>query len=170
MKKFLPFLALIFFGFSLQSCVTNDDDGTQIDYDTYPVVYEIQNANFTWNNGIYQISRTFSPELYEWDMVMVYMQNGTTQNGAPIWQQIPITYYLDGGHEVDYNFDFSRYDVVITAGGTFDLSGTNYIMGKRFRVLVLPADPPRNANALDYSDYQAVINHYKIDDTQVVQL
>ncbi|MET3732665.1 hypothetical protein [Moheibacter stercoris] len=172
MKKLLPFLALIFFGFSMQSCVSDDDNGSYTDYDTYSVVYEISNANFSLVNGVYQISRTFSPELYEYDMVLVYMQNGTTQNGAPIWQQIPITFYLDNGHEVDYSFDFSRYDVVITAGGTFDLGGTNYISNKRFRVLVVPADPPGrgNAEAVDYSNYQAVIDHYGINDQQVIQL
>ena len=170
MKKLFPFLALILFGFSLQSCVTSDDDVAHTDYDTYPVVYEIRNANFSFSNGGYQISSTFSPPLYDWDMVLVYMQNGNTQNGSPIWQQIPITFYLDGGHEVDYSFDFSKFDLVITAGGTFDLGGTSFINNKTFRVLVIPADPPRSAQTVDHSDYQAVVDYYKIDDSKIVDL
>lgn len=171
MKKLFPFLALIFFGFSIQSCVSSDDDVIYTDYDTYSVVYEIPNANFSWVDGVYQISRTFSPALYDYDMVMIYMQNGTTGNGAPIWQQIPITFYLNDGHEVDYNFDFSKYDVVITAGGTFDLAGSSFITNKRFRVLVIPADPPGNrGTAVDFSNYEEVIQYYNIDDSKVIEL
>jgi hypothetical protein len=171
MKKLFPFLALIIFGFSIQSCVSSDDDVIYTDYDTYSVVYEIPNANFSWVDGVYQISRTFSPALYDYDMVMVYMQNGTTGNGAPIWQQIPITFYLADGHEVDYNFDFSKYDVVITAGGTFDLAGTSFINNKRFRILVIPADPPANrGTAVDFSNYDEVIQYYQIDDSKVIEM
>ena len=57
--------------------------------------------------------------MYETDMLLIYKSIGSTDDGYPIWQQIPITFYLDGGHELDYNFDFTRYDFVIYAGGTF---------------------------------------------------
>lgn len=165
MKKFVLLFALSFFGLSMFSC-TSDDDYVYVDYDTYPVVYDLKNVNFDAN---FEIARTFNNPMYESDMLMVYMQVGSS-NGAPIWQQIPITLYLNDGHEVDYNFDFSRYDFVIYAGGTFDLTNTSYVLNKTFRVVVIPASYGKSVNQVDFSDYESVINYYNIDDSHPANL
>lgn len=170
MKKLLLFLMAITIGASMQSCISDDDAVIYTDHDTYSTVYQLSNVNFEWSNGSWQIYRNFSPALYSYDMVLVYIQNGTTGNGNPIWQQIPITYYLEDGNEVDYNFDFSINDIAIYAGGTFDLAGSPYVLGKTFRILVVPADPPGKTSPVDFSNYQSVIEHYGINDSKVVEL
>ena len=81
----------------------------------------------------------------------------------------PITFYLNDGNEVDYNFDFSQYDVQIYAGGTFDLGGSSYVNNKTFRIVFVPADYGKNAQ-VDYSDYNNVIQHYHIDDSHPQEL
>lgn len=162
--KNLSYLLLIIFAFGAISC-TSDDNSANIDYDTYPVVYDVKNENFTLNNGIYQISKTFNNPMYETDMLLVYMQTGSTSNNSPIWQQIPVTLYVNNGDEVDYNYDFSRYDFVIYAGGTFDLGGTSYINNKTFRVLLVPASYGKSTT-LDLSNYESVISHFQIDDSK----
>ena len=170
MKKFFLIVATALMGFSMQSCISSDDDVIYTDHDTYSAVYQLNNVNFELTANGWRYYRTFSPALYQYDMVMVYIQNGTNSNGNPIWQQIPITYFLDGGHEVDYNFDFSVNDIMLYTGGTFDLSGTSYVSGRNFRILVVPADPPgKNAN-VDFSNYQSVVDYYKIDDSKVINL
>ncbi len=161
------FLAVIFILTASFSC-KSDDDHIYVDYDTYPVVYDLKNQNFELFDGVYQLLREFNRPMYDSDVLLIYKQIGTTTNNAPVWQQIPITFYLNDGHELDYNFDFSKYDFVIYAGGTFDLTGTEFIHNQTFRVVVVPADFGKPN--IDFSDYDSVINYYNIDDSNPIQL
>lgn len=169
MKRIITLFLVTFVVFSCKS----DDDVIYVetphsDYDTYPVVYDLVNVNFDFVNGSYTIHRTFNTPMYESDVLLVYIQNGSTTNGAPIWQQIPVTYYLPDGHEVDYNFDFSMYDVAIYAGGTFNLGGTQYVNNRTFRLVFVPGSFGKEVgNQVDYSDYESVIEYFDIDDTNV---
>lgn len=171
MKKIIPFVFASFFALSAFSC-QSDDDYVQpidnVDYDTYPVVFDLKNVNFDLVDNVFTISRTLNTPMYDTDVMLIYMQNGATNDGSPIWQQIPINFYLAGGNEVDYNFDFSKYDFQIYAGGTFDLTGTTYVNNKTFRIVFVPASFGKNEdNQVDYSNYESVINYYKIDDANV---
>lgn len=160
MKKIIPYLMAATFALFSFSCTSDDD---RVDYDTYSVVYDLKNVNFESTPNGFQISRSFVNPLFESDMLLVYMQVDVTNNGSPIWQQIPTTFYLSDGHEVDYNFDFSRFDFMIYAGGTFNLAGSEFIHGKTFRVLVVPAQFGRSV--VDLNNYDAVIAHYNLDDS-----
>lgn len=165
MKTFFPLIITFALTLGLTGCKSDDD----VDHDTIGIVYELRNQNFEWTGDSYQISRTFINPLYDSDVLLIYKQVGTTNNGAPIWQQIPITFYLNDGHEVDYNFDFSKFDFVIYAGGTFDLTGSSYIVNQTFRVVAVPAAFGKNQN-VDFSDYNSVINFFSIDDSNPVEL
>ena len=170
MKKIIPFLCVAIFGLVSFSCVSDDDNMQEyVDYDTYPVAIDLNNVNFEEINGVWQIARTFNTPIYDTDMLLAYMRVGTTTNNAPICQQIPITLYLSDGNEVDYNFDFSRYDFVLYAGGTFDLFGTEYVNNKTFRILIVPADYGKTGN-VDYSNYESVVNFYNIDDSNPISM
>lgn len=168
MKKIISFLVVAVFGLLSYNC-TSDDNSVNVDYDTYPVVYDLKNVSFTNENGSFEIFKSFTNPLYDSDMMLVYMQVGTTNNNAPIWQQIPITLYLNDGNEVDYNFDFSKYDFVIYAGGTFDLTNTTYVTNKTFRIVLIPASFGKS-NQVDFSDYQSVIDYFHIDDSNPANL
>lgn len=168
MRTIISFLMIGIFSVASLSC-KSDDDINYIDYDTFSVVYDIKNQDFALVNGGFQIAKTFNTPLYDSDVLLVYKQIGTTNNNSPIWQQIPITLYLTDGNELDYNFDFSRYDFVIYAGGTFDLTNSSYIKNQTFRVVVVPASFGKSAN-VDFSNYQSVIAYFKIDDSKPVNL
>lgn len=168
MKKLFSLMLIAFFGLIVVSCVDSVNDPVE-DQDTYSVAYDIKNVSFT-NNATtgYSISRTFNNALYNGDVVLVYRQDGTTSNGSPVWQQIPRTLYLSQG-ELDYDFDFSKYDVQIYAGGTYDLSLTpEYITNQTFRVVIVPASTGKAA--VDYSDYNAVAQFYGITEGKVKTL
>ena len=160
MKKFLPFFLIALFSAFIISCTSNDDNHQ--DYDTIAAVYEIPNVNFDYNNG-YQVYRQFQNPLFASDMILVYMQTATA-NGNPVWELLPKTYYFNNGDELDYTFDFTRNDVTIYAGGTFDLTGTQYIRNQTFRVVVIPAYFGKGTNTVDFNNYNEVIKHYKIND------
>lgn len=169
MKKIIPFFAVALFGLLMIGCTSDDEGIAYVDYDTYPVVYDVNNVNFENVGGSFQIARTFNTPMYETDMLLAYKRVGTTNNNAPIWQQIPITIYLEDGNEVDYNYDFSRYDFVIYAGGTFPLNNTEFVLNQTFRILLVPADYAKNSG-VDFTDYNSVINHYNIDDSNPKEL
>jgi len=169
MKKLLPYILFLFVGFSVTSC-SNDDDNQYVDYDTYSFAYDLNNVNFAFVDGFYQYARSFNRPLYDSDVVLIFRKTGITSNGSPIWQSIPSTYYLAGNHEVDYSFDFSKFDFVIYAGGTFDLAtAPEYIFGQTFRVVVVPAQFGRNSQ-VDFNDYESVIKHFNIDESKINSL
>ncbi|MFA5618702.1 MAG: hypothetical protein WDA08_00200 [Weeksellaceae bacterium] len=159
MKKLIPYLMAALVGFAVFSC--KDDD---IDQDTFPIAIDLQNVDLENIDGVFQISRAFTSSLYSSDVVLIFMQNGNISTGSPVWQAIPITFYLADGHEVDYNYDFSKEDFVIYAGGTFDLTNTSYVKNKTFRILIVPAATGKSAN-VDLTDYESVINYFHIDDS-----
>lgn len=170
MKKiFTLLLVAIFSSMTITSC-TNDDDYIQYeDNDTIAEVYEIRNASFGYNKDLgYYIENTFKPEIYSSDMVLVYQKTGT-ESGKNVWTLLPRTIYFNDGNEVNYTFDFTTSDVYIYADATFDLNNTDYIKNQTFRILVIPAYgiQPKSQSPVNYNDYNAVVDYYKINDTKV---
>ena len=168
MKKYLPILLIAFFGLYVISCDNRDEVIQNPDSDTYSVVIDVKNVNFQLTSSGYSISRTFANTLYDSDVVLIYRQDGTTTGGSPVWQLIPRTLYLTGGNELDYDFDFTKFDVKIYAGGTYDLATTpQYINNQTFRVVIIPAS---FKTTVDLKDYDAVIKAYGIDDSNPSKL
>jgi hypothetical protein len=99
---------------------------------------------------------------------LIYRLSGTIDSSTPIWQLIPRTLYLNQG-ELDYDYDFSREDFKIYAGGTFDLAlAPQYIQNQTFRIVIIPGYfSGRSAKKVDKNDYNAVIKAYNINDTNV---
>lgn len=168
MKKYFSLLLIAIFGLVVVSCDNRNDEP---DYDTYSVTYDINNANFAYSaTDGYYISRTFATPLFNSDVVLVYRKSGSTSNGSPVWQQIPRTLYINATQELDYDFDFTSNDVMIYAGGNYDISTTpTYLNNQTFRIVQVPASAGKNAN-VDFSDYNSVIKHYNIDDSKTIEL
>ena len=148
----------------------NDDDVQYVDNDTYAGVIEIT-RNFQYNSteDVYFINQSISMEPS--DMALVYRLKDGSNNGD-VWEQIPRTLYFSGGRELDYDFDFTQKDVQILAGGNYDISTTpTYLNNQTFRIVLVPAGflnkgakPP-----VDYTDYNAVIKYYNINDSKVTK-
>ena len=168
MKKLALLLVLIGF-VSLQSCTVNENS---VDNDTISEVFELRNVNFSYNSiDGYTIYRTLSPQIYASDVILIYRMAGTIDANTPIWQQIPRTLYLPQG-ELDYDFDFSKEDFTIYAGGTYDLTLTpSYITNQTFRIVIIPGYfSNKMAHKVDLSDYNAVVKAFNIDDKNIKQL
>lgn len=168
MKKLALHLVLIGF-VSLQSCTVNENS---VDNDTISEVFELRNVNFSYNSiDGYTIYRTLSPQIYASDVILIYRMAGTIDANTPIWQQIPRTLYLPQG-ELDYDFDFSKEDFTIYAGGTYDLATTpSYITNETFRIVIVPGYfSNKMAHKVDLSDYNAVVKAFNIDDKNIKQL
>ena len=162
-------MLMAIFSFAAVSCDTRNDDVIVQDNDTYPVVLDLNNVSFSNDaeNG-YNINRSFTKPLISTDVVLIYRKAGSASDGSPVWQSLPRTLYLDNGNELDYDFDFSRNDIMIYANGNYDISTTmQYLNNQTFRVVLVPASAGgKNAN-VDYNDYESVIKYFIIDDSKV---
>lgn len=171
MKKITLFLAFIGM-ITLQSCSVNDNQNVT-DHDTISEVFELRNVDFNYNpTDGYTIYQTFNPNIADSDVVLMYRLTGVINSSTPIWQQIPRTVYLPQG-ELDYDFDFSRVDFTIYAGGTYDLSLTPaYITNETFRIVIIPGylSNKNIKNKVDLSDYNAVIKAYNIDESKIKKI
>ncbi|SFI22228.1 hypothetical protein [Halpernia frigidisoli] len=175
MKKIFSLAIVGLLAFSVVSCDRNNNDvvdqvqGT----DTYSTAYDLNNVSFVKNaSGIYAISRNFNSALIESDVVLIYRKSSTLSDGTAVWQSIPRTLFLTQG-ELDYDFDFSRLDILIKAGGTFDPAlAPTYINNQTFRIVVVPAKTGKNAsaNSVDTRDYNAVARFYNIKDANLKSL
>jgi len=170
MKKiFILFAAVGLFSFS--GCSNDDEIGN----DTISSVFQLNNVSFVYDNiDGYVIYQKFGSLLFERDVVLIYRQVGALNgSNAPVWQQIPRTLYLDQG-ELDYDFDFSDEDFTIYAAGTYNLATTpQFLNNQTFRIVIVPGSAnglAKSVNKEDFSDYNAVIKKYNIDDTKVKNL
>lgn len=162
-------LLLAFIGMiGLQSCTVNEDQPAPVDNDTYSEVFELRNINFGYDgNNNFSIYQSLTPQIYASDVILIYRMSGRIDGSTPIWQLIPRTLYLPQG-ELDYDFDFSKEDFTIYAGGTYDLTLTpGYITNQTFRIVIVPGYFSKGSSSVDFSDYNAVIKAYKIDDSKV---
>ena len=169
MKKYLLLSAVALMSLGTFTSCDNDSSGSSYnDNDTYSTVYDITASFAKGTDGIYAISRAFNNSIPSTDVVLVYRLK-EVKNGLNVWQQIPRTLYLDQG-ELDYDFDFTRSDIKIMAGGNYDISTTpSYLTNQTFRIVFVPAAAGKNAN-VDYTDYYSVIKFYGISDLNVPKL
>ncbi|HEX8562218.1 MAG TPA: hypothetical protein VF676_04480 [Flavobacterium sp.] len=168
MKKIFLFLAAA--GLALQSCEGPEGPQGEPGFSAEAEVFELQNVDFDFVDGEYSIYSTLTPNILDSDVILMYRMSGTIDASTPIWQQIPRTLFLEEG-ELDYDFDFSREDFTIYAGGTYDLATTpEFIDNQTFRIVIVPGYFSKGTKAVDFSDYNAVIKAYNIDDKNVKQL
>lgn len=164
-------MLMAIFSFAAVSCDNRNDD---VNYqDTYSVVLDIKNVSFANTADGYSIKRSFTKPMVSSDVVLIYRKANPNAgaNEPTIWQLIPKTLYLDGGDELDYDFDFTVNDVMIYANGNYDISTTPaYLTNQTFRVVLVPASVGGKGITVDYSDYNKVIKLYRIDDSKVKNL
>jgi hypothetical protein len=165
MKKISTFLAVI--GMILISSCEGPEgppgfdgfDGLDGQDGLIAEVFELKNINFSFNETDgYTIFRALTPQIFASDVILIYRMAGAIDASTPIWQLIPRTLFLSQG-ELDYDFDFSKEDFTITAGGTYDLSVTpQYINNQTFRIVIIPGSFSASINKNSYADVMAALN------------
>lgn len=164
MKKITLMLAVIGM-ISLQSCTVNEDSGP--DRDTISRVWEYSNVNFQANS--YSVVLNFPYNIATSDMVLVYRLSDVFQ-GDDVWKLMPESYYFDDG-TLDFRFvnDFTRFNAEVRLEGfnLFDLN-PNIRMNQVLRVVVIPGYfNNRLANEVDFANYKATIQQFKIDESKI---
>ena len=168
MKKIIVLLVIAGM-FSLQGCTGPEGPpGIPGEDGLIAEVFELKNVNFTYDAADgYIIYQKFTPNIYASDVVLIYRLSGTINSGTPIWQPIPRTLFLTQG-ELDYDFDFSKEDFTIYAGGTYNLSLTpQYLNGQTFRIVIVPGSFSASLNT---SSYAAVMSALNIKENQIQKI
>ena len=163
MKKIIAVLVVMI---SLQGCTT--DNGLVVNNNTISEVFEIKNVNFGYDliDG-YAIYQKFTPAIYPSDVVLIYRLSGTIDSSTPIWQLIPRTLFVVQG-KLDYDYDFSKEDFTIYAGGNYDLALTpSYLNNQTFRIVIVPGAFSANLKTSNYEDVMARLN---INESQIQKI
>jgi hypothetical protein len=166
---FLAILGMI----TLQSCTVNENDNNPpVDNDTISEVFEVT-RNFT-NGNSYATLVTYPHDIYNSDMVLVYLLDDIV-NGSDVWRQLPQTYYLNGLGELDYNFDFTKFDVKIFLDSSFNLIDlpSAWSQNQTFRIVIVPGffvNKSTTPKANLSMDYESVVRRYNIKETQIQKL
>lgn len=168
MKKITLLIAFIGM-ITLQSCTVNEVQDN-VDNDTIAEVFEVTRS-FNTANGFSTLVDLGIP-IYSSDMILVYHLYDIV-GGEDVWRLMPQTYYFGGGGELDYNFDFTRYDVSIFLDANFplvDLSSA-WTQNQTFRIVIVPGYfSNRSATQVDLNDYDAVIQAYGISLNNIKRL
>ena len=177
MKRIFLLLATIGL-FAVQSCTVNDGipgrdglDGQDGQGSIISEVFELKNINFGFSvEDGYTIYQKLTPNIFASDVILIYRLSGTVNATTPIWQPIPRTLFLTQG-ELDYDFDFSKEDFTIYAGGTYNLNLTpTYINNQTFRIVIVPGAFSNKSAVSETLSYEETIAKYKIDDSKVTIL
>lgn len=162
MKKMIALLAVTGI-LSFQSCTVTDVTPV-VDNDTIPEAFEINNVNLSKvSNNEYNFSSIFKYEiggnLYDDETVLIYRLTGFVNPNTPLWQLLPKTVYFSNGDVLDYFYDFSKVDFVITASGSYNLLATpSYIDNQTFRIVILPSNLATSINTNNYLEVMNVLN------------
>ncbi len=172
MKKILLIILLISTGSFLQSCLEGPTgppgprgsdglDGLDGE-EAYVFEYELDFVGPDYS-ALLELPSNFEP--LPSDMILVYFLWGN-DNGEDIWRLLPQTLITDSGL-LQYNFDFTRYNVVTFLDAEFPLSqlGADYTDNWIARVVVVPGQFGGRVD-VDFSDYNDVVDFYGISSEQ----
>ena len=136
-------------------------------YSAESAVLEYQFVDLTLDqNNEYSFYRQISANLE--DNVVIYRLSGVIDSQTPIWQPIPRTVYFDNGDEFDYDYDFSREDFTIYAGGNYNIATSPELLNDQtFRVVIIPGNFANKSSNITEMDYDTLIAKYNIDDSKV---
>jgi hypothetical protein len=171
MKKIITLFAVIGM-LVLQGCTGPEGipgrDGDKGEPGFVSEVFELKNVNFINNpTDGYIIYQKLTPTIFDSDVILIYRLAGTLNSSTPIWQPIPRTLFLTQG-ELDYDFDFSKEDFTIYAGGNYNLSLTpQYLNNQTFRIVIVPGS---FSTSVDTSNYNAVMAALNIKENQIQKI
>ncbi|MBC7749265.1 MAG: hypothetical protein H7Z76_11940 [Methylotenera sp.] len=164
MKKITLFL--VFIGMmALQSCeVTEVYDTT--DNGPRTEVFEVT-TSFNSNNN-YSSLVEFNPPIYSSDSVLVYHLYDTV-NGQDIWKLMPQTYYFNDGGALDFNFDYSRFNVNVFLLANFSLNTlpSSWTQNQTFRIVIIPDG---FAKTINKNNIDSVMSALKVDKSEVKKI
>lgn len=135
-------------------------------------------VTFTLENN-YETIVSLNPKIYSGDNLLIY-ELVNTNDGIDAWALLPQVYYFSGGTaQYNFNFSYDQFSIFIDANFPLSQLPTSFTANKTFRIVIIPGDDGANSGGPnsklsktkeDFSDYNAVIAKYNIDDSNVKKL
>ncbi len=122
-------------------------------------VFEVT-ANFNLENDFRNFfSYPSNLVVYDSDVVLVYLLEGTTSGGLDVWSLMPQTFFTNEGTLI-YNFDYTEVDVSVYLYADYDLNfaGPEFTDNQIMRVAVLPADLAENIDIFDMESVMGALS------------
>ena len=172
-RKLLPLLLLAVLAL-FQSCRGPKGDPGPQGGDVLGRTFDIVKVDFTANNKFGYVLN-FKQEnipVLPTDAVLVYVY-WNNQGSLKAYRPLPQTAFLDNGVLVTYNFDRTDEDMEIFIDSNIDPAklATDWTRNFEFRVVVIPSDPLKRANAeVDLNNYEEVVKAYNIDESKVKKI
>lgn len=138
-------------------------------------VLEYEGVNFTAGNN-YSFEVDFTQEgieVFESDAVLVYLKvrEDGVADGLPVevFRPLPQTYY-ENGEAVQYNYEFTFFNVWIFMDGTADLGSLDpsYTDDQILRIVVVPAEFAETSG-VDLSNMNAVMKALNIEQKDITK-
>lgn len=185
MKKLTFLLGFIMFSFT--ACSDDGDIGPQGpqgpagpagEPGLIGTVFDLPPVDFTEADDyslLLEYSDYTDVEVFESDVVLVYLRVGQDgeAGGEPVylWRLLPQMYYLDGGATMQYNYDYTFFDVNIflETDVAFSSLGDAFTDDQVFRIAIIPADFAQTTG-VDISNYEAVMSAMKVQEENIPQL
>jgi len=136
-------------------------------------VFEYVDLTFSASNEYSQLLELPSDfQMLESDKVLVYfLYDYLEEDDLDVWRLLPQTEFTTHGTLI-YNYDFTLFDVNVFLDANFDLNvlGASFTDNWIARVVVVPGQFPngRTADPVDYTDYNAVMEHYDLSEENIV--
>jgi hypothetical protein len=132
-------------------------------------VFEVTGVNFTQTNDWF-LTYGLNPVILESDNLLIY-ELVNTNDGIDAWAQLPQIYYFDQGQaQYNFNFSYDQFSIFIDADFDFNTLPLTFTQNKVFRIVIVPGYFSKGTQQVDYSDYNAVIKAFSIDDSNVRRL
>lgn len=132
-------------------------------------VFEVTGVNFNSANDWF-LTFPLNPVILESDNLLVYELVNSNDN-IDTWALLPQVYYFDAGQaQYNFNFSYDQFSIFIDSDFDFNTLPPTFTQNKVFRIVVVPGYLSRGANAVDHTDYNAVIEAYNINDSNIRQL
>jgi hypothetical protein len=132
-------------------------------YDNLGQVFETT-INFNQGNSYSRlITYPSNIEVYESDVVLVYLLEDVVNGDVDVWSQLPQTYFLNQGTLL-YTFDHTFLDVNIFLDANFNLNtlDPSYTDNQIFRIAILPAEYANSNLSMD-----ELMNNLQIETTDI---
>ncbi|PQL95444.1 hypothetical protein [Apibacter adventoris] len=178
MKKVISLLFMFLsIGLIFTSCNDDDDYYYPIDNNNNnnnnnnsPLLYEVNNVSFNYDSYANMYLFLYNFKLYKGENLLIYIQSGWVNN-EPVWTLLP-NYALytasdNKTYNMFFNYNFTMQNFEITAESSVAMPPE--LNGLNFRIIVFQSTIKTKhlSDTVDYNDYKAVINHYKIDESKV---
>lgn len=155
-------LFLVFIGMmTLQSCEVTEIYDTPISVPRTEV-FEVTRT-FNYNNN-YSVIVPFKPQIYSTDSVLLYHLYDVV-NGQDVWKLMPQTYYFNDGGALDFNYDFTKFDIKIFLSANFNLNTleTSWTKNQTFRIVIIPDGFAKSVNKNNIDSVMSAIKVTNID-------